>query len=126
MTTLLCKVHNCVLSLCTMLRTKSQRRDICKDCPVAKVADLVGDSCSLLIIRDVIEKPRRFGELQDSLKGISSRTLTKKLQLLEKDGLIARKECNEHPPRVEYSATNKGAALESVIGAMRSYGKKYL
>jgi len=102
-----------------MLRTKSQRRKLCPACPVARVADLLGDTCSLLIIRDVIEKPRRFGALQESLSGISTRTLTSKLRQLEKEGLLGRK-------GLQYTITKKGAALNDVIGAMRAYGKKYL
>lgn len=86
----------------------------------------MGDSCSLLIVRDLISNPRRFGELQDSLHGISSRTLTKKLQLLEENGLIARKEFRGKPPVVRYSITAKGKGLTGVIEAMRSYGIAHL
>lgn len=109
-----------------MLRTAQQKRELCKDCPVARVADQIGDSCSLLIIRDLIEGPKRYGDLAASLAGVSSRTLTKKLKMLEVDRLIERKEYREHPPRVVYRLTKKGAALESIVNAMRNYGKKYL
>lgn len=109
-----------------MLRTAQQRKTLCRSCPVARVADLLGDSCSLLILRDLLIKPRRFCDLQDSLAGISTRTLTNKLKRLEKEGLIRRKEFDEHPPRTEYTLTKKGAALRGVIDAMRAYGKKYL
>jgi len=102
-----------------MLRTASQRKELCKECPVARVADLLGDSCSLLIVRDLMESPRRFGELQDSLSGISTRTLTLKLRRLEKESLIQKK-------GLQYVMTKKGAALNDVVDAMRAYGKKYL
>lgn len=108
-----------------MLRTKSQRRKLCPSCPVARVADLFGDSCSLLIMRDLIEKPRRFGELEDSLGGMSPRTLTKNLRRLEKDGLIARRRFRK-PLRYHYELTKKGTAFQDVVEAMRRYGKKYL
>lgn len=101
-----------------MLRTRKQREDLCKNCPVARVADVVGDSCSLLILRDLLERPRRFSELEKSLAGISSRTLTNKLKRLEKEGLITH--------RTGYTMTKKGAALQGVVDAMRSYGKRYL
>ena len=112
-------------TLWTMLRTAQQRKTLCRSCPVARVADLVGDSCSLLVLRDLLEKPRRFGDLQNSLSGISTRTLANKLKRLEGDMLVQRKEFNE-PSRVEYILTKKGAALRDVIDAMRAYGKKYL
>lgn len=108
-----------MVSLSTMLRTARQRKELCKECPVARVADLLGDSCSLLMVRDLMEKPRRFGELQESLSGISTRTLTNKLRQLEKESLIQKE-------GLHYTMTKKGAALEEVINAMRTYGKKYL
>jgi len=108
-----------------MLRTASQRRDLCRTCPVARVADIIGDSCSLLIIRDLLESPRRYGELLDSLKGISSRTLTNKLKLLEKEGLVRTKKHRGHA-YPEYALTQRGLALKPVVDSMRAYGKRYL
>ncbi len=105
-----------------MLRTAQQRKELCRECGVAKVADLVGDPCSLLVLRDLLERPRRFGELQTSLKGISSRTLTNKLKLLEREGLIRHGTSSPAP----YRLTKKGAAFQDVVDAMRAYGKKYL
>ena len=107
------------------LRT-AQREEICETCPVAKVADRFGDSYTLLIVRDLMEGPKRYGQLEESLSGISSRTLCKKLKALEDEGLITRNEYRERPPRVDYELTKKGAALQGVVDAMRSYGKKYL
>lgn len=101
-----------------MLRTPKQRKVICRDCPVARVADVVGDTVSLLILRDLLTAPKRFSELESALPGVSSRTLTLKLKKLEDDGLVAREE--------GYAVTSKGRALEDVMDAMRSYGKKYL
>ncbi len=109
-----------------MLRTVSQRRKLCRDCPIARVADLVGDPCSLLIMRNVLEKPRKFSELEDALGGMSPRTLTLKLKRLERDGLVVRKGYMRHPPRHFYAPTRKGTALRETIDVMRAYGKKYL
>jgi DNA-binding HxlR family transcriptional regulator len=102
-----------------MFRTARQRATLCRECPVARVADLLGDSCSILVIRDLMEGPRRFGELQSSLSGISTRTLTNKLkELLRKK--ITRKQ------GVTYALTEKGLALQKVIETMRTYGAQYL
>ena len=76
-------------------------------------------SCSLLILRDLLERPQRFGDLQISLAGVSSRTLSNKLKRLEKEKLVQRKQFN-------YTLTKKGAALQDIVEAMRKYGKKYL
>jgi DNA-binding HxlR family transcriptional regulator len=95
-------------------------------CPVAKTAMLLGDTCTLLIIRDLLDDKKRFGELEHSLHPISSRTITNKLKLLEERGIIARKEFREKPPRVEYSLTKEGRKLHAIIQDMRIFGEKVL
>jgi DNA-binding HxlR family transcriptional regulator len=109
-----------------MLRTESQQKEICSTCSMAKTADLIGDSCTLLIIRDLFESAKYFGDFEASLPGISTRTLANKLKALEKSGVIARKALGGKPPRVEYSLTKKGIGLRSVTAAMTRYGEKYL
>ena len=108
-----------------MLRTKKQRDELCRSCPIAKAADVIGDPCSLLVVRDLLEEPRRFGDLNDRL-GMSTRTLTKTLRRLEELDFITRTEHATVPPRVEYSLTKKGLALRPTLEAMRAFGKKYL
>lgn len=109
-----------------MLRTPSQRKKLCTPCPIARVADLIGDSYTLLVVRDLLAGSKRFGDLAASLEGISTRTLTKKLKALEEYGIIKREEFSEKPPRVLYSLTKKGLGLHSIAEAMRKYGEKYL
>lgn len=109
-----------------MLPTKQQRKKLCTDCPIAKTADLVGDSVTLLILRDLLKGPQRFNELHSALKGTSTRTLTNKLQYLVEIGLVVRKEFIQKPPRVEYTLTTKGKGLKSIIKSMENYGEKFL
>ena len=109
-----------------MFRTKKQKHTNCADCPVARTADLVGDTWSLMNVRDLLSGPKRYGELATSLSGVSSRTLSKKLLYLEDRGMIDRLEFKEKPPRVEYQLTKKGQEFHGVIEAMRKYGEKYL
>lgn len=108
-----------------MFRTKAQHK-ACNTCPIAKTADLIGDSAVLLIVRDLGISSRRFGELQASLPGISTRTLTEKLKVLEIEELILKQKYAEFPPRVEYSLTKKGKGLLGVIRSMEKYGKNFL
>lgn len=109
-----------------MLRTARQRRILCRSCPVARTADLVGDTVSLLILRDLMEKSHRFTDFELAYAGVSSRTLASKLKKLEKEGLISRDASRRHVPRIDYRLTKKGAALRNVVASMRAYGKKYL
>jgi len=91
-------------------------------CPIGKVVDVLGDSCSILILRDLLEGPKRYSELEAALSA-SSRTLAKKLKHLEHEGLIKHTRKGTHGI---YSLTKKGAAFQKVADAMRAYGKKYL
>ena len=72
----------------------------------------------ILIVLGVMRR-RRFGELQHLL-GISSRTLSDKLQLLREEGLVEREVYDEQPVRIEYVLTKQGkrvAALASPLFA---------
>lgn len=60
--------------------------------------------------------PVRYKQFRELMKGISSKTLTRRLKELEKDGILERQAYNEIPPRVEYKMTKKGQELvESII-----------
>lgn len=95
-------------------------------CPVARVAELLGDACSLLIVRDLLTGTKRFKDFEKSLSPMSSRTITKKLKLLEEKNIITRTAFKERPPRVEYSLTQEGKHLSAIIQDMRVFGQKYL
>lgn len=96
------------------------------ECPIARVIRLVGDKWTLLIVRDLARDRKRFGQLQQSLAGISSRTLSYRLHSLEQAGLINRRAPAETPVRVEYSLTPKGRALLPLLEMLRLYGEKWL
>jgi DNA-binding HxlR family transcriptional regulator len=95
-------------------------------CPVEQTARLIGDRWTPLIIRDLQDSCKRFGELQKSLAGISPRTLSERLGKLEAAGFVIRRAYAEIPPRVEYALTEKGKGLIAIIEAMRKYGETWL
>lgn len=95
-------------------------------CPIALVAELLGDACTLLIVRDLLEGKKRFKDFEKSLSPVSSRTITKKLKLLKERNIITRTAYKERPPRVEYSLTKEGKHLHTLIGDMRKFGENFL
>ncbi len=109
-----------------MFRTKAQQKKICTNCPIAKASDLVGDSVVLIIIRELLTGSKRFGEIHEVLGGVSTRTLTEKLKVLEENKLVLRLEFKQKPPHVEYSLTVKGKGLKKVVNALSDYGQKFL
>lgn len=96
-------------------------------CPVARSLDIIGERWTMLILRDlVVDGPRRFQDLQRSLRGVSPNTLSARLKLLEEAGVIERRFYDQHPPRAEYVLTEKGAALKPALKALREWGERYL
>ena len=45
-------------------------------CPVATTVDIIGNKWKILILRDILTGPKRFGELRKSLEGISQKVST--------------------------------------------------
>ena len=101
-----------------------KKQHLCDACPIASVADLLGDMWTILIVRDLVTGPKRFSSLTTSLDGVSTRTLTLKLGKLCEVGIIEKKTYKEKPPRVEYSLTKKGKELDVVLKAMRKFGER--
>lgn len=94
-------------------------------CPVEMTLMLIGDRWKVLIIRDLLEGTRRFGELKKSVGNISQKVLTANLRSLEASGLINRRVYAEVPPRVEYSLTETGYSLKPILDAMVEWGTNY-
>jgi len=95
-------------------------------CAVAATSDLIGSKWTALIVHDLSEGPRRFTELEHACHGISPRTLSERLHMLEQEGIVARKSYPESPPRVEYELTGKGVALLPIVEAMSKFGHAWL
>src|SRR6478672_7071036 len=92
---------------------------------IAAALRVVGDKWSGLIVRELTAGPRRFGELQQALPGISPRTLSQRMDMLEASCIVTKKSFAEVPPRVEYSLTDKGEDLVPIIRSMADWGAKY-
>lgn len=79
----------------------------------------------MLIVRDLLTGTKRFGELKNSLTGISQKVLTQHLRAMEASGLVHREVYAEVPPKVEYSLTEMGRSLEIIHDAMWQWGEMY-
>ena len=86
---------------------------------------LISDRWKVLIIRDLLNGTKRFGELRKSVGNVSQKVLTANLRSMENDGLIKRKVYAQVPPKVEYSLTETGLSLKSVLKSMEEWGLKY-
>lgn len=94
-------------------------------CPVETTLMLISDRWKVLIIRDLLEGTKRFGELKKSVGSISQKVLTANLRSMEERGLLTRKVFPEVPPRVEYTLTETGYSLKPVLDSMIAWGTAY-
>jgi DNA-binding HxlR family transcriptional regulator len=95
-------------------------------CPIARTLGVVGDSWTILILRDlVVGGPRKFQDFERSLKGISPTTLSARLKRLEETGIVERRFYEQHPPRAEYLLTDRGKDLRPVLKALLEWGQRY-
>ena len=95
------------------------------NCPVETTLMIIGDKWKVLILRDLMNGTKRFGELKKSIGSVSQKVLTAQLRDMEEKGLLTRKVYAEVPPRVEYTLTETGYSLKSVLDAMWDWGKAY-
>jgi len=107
-----------------MKRTMNDVHDA--SCAVAATAEIVATKWTPLIVHDLSEGPRRFKELEHACPGISPRTLSERLDMLEEHGVLVRRSYPESPPRVEYELTDKGRGLLPIVREMRKFGHAWI
>ncbi len=96
--------------------TKSRRYD--DACGTALALDLVGDRWALLVVRELMFGPRRFGELAASLRGISNKILAQRLDDLQAAGIVERRKLPSPASVQVYELTPWGYESEAAMQAL--------
>ena len=87
---------------------------------------LISGKYKMIILYCLMEYgPVRFNQLQRYLRRVSDRTLSQNLKELEADGLIHREMFPQIPPRVEYSLTDRGRSLMTVLDQLCIWGEEH-
>ena len=94
-------------------------------CPVETTLTLISDKWKVLILRDLLQGTKRFGELKKSIGHVTQKVLTAQLREMEASGLLTRKVYAEVPPRVEYTLTETGYSLKPILDSMVVWGTHY-
>lgn len=92
---------------------------------ISGAMEIIGNKWTALILRDLTIGKKRFSELEKSVGGINPRTLSQRLDDLERHGIITREYFAEVPPRAEYTLTKKGQDLIPVLEQMSAWGNRY-
>ena len=78
-----------------------------------------------MIIQELMDGTKRFGEIKKELGDITQKVLTSNLRALEEKGILIRTVYAQIPPKVEYTLTNLGYNLKPVLDSMRAWAEEY-
>lgn len=87
-------------------------------CPARDVLNHVSSRWGGLVLGALLERDLRYSEIRARVGGISEKMLAQTLDVLERDGLLARTSHPVVPPRVEYALTPSGRALAERLSAL--------
>jgi DNA-binding HxlR family transcriptional regulator len=91
------------------------KRSYKQNCSLAHAMDVIGERWTLLIVRELLIGPRRYGELLENLVGIGTNLLASRLKELEGNGLVEKADS-------QYSLTDTGLRLEPVVWEIVRFG----
>ncbi len=96
------------------------------DCPISSSLDIWGDKWSLLIVRDLMfAKQCTYGDFLKSDEKIATNILASRLQMLETNGVITKKNHPESKAKVLYKLTEKGVDLLPLMIEINLWADKY-
>ncbi len=93
--------------------------------PLSAALDAVGDRWTLLLIEELLDGPRRFGDLQERLGGIAPNVLSQRLGRLEAEGLVVAQPYCERPPRYVYELTASARELAGALRLLADWGARH-
>jgi DNA-binding HxlR family transcriptional regulator len=92
--------------------------------PLAAALERVGDRWSLLVIEALLDGPRRFGELSETVSGIAPNILSERLKRLEGERIVRATPYSERPQRFTYALTDEGLELAGVLRLLADWGSR--
>lgn len=95
-------------------------------CPFARAAEILAPRWALLVLRNLAFGPQRFSDLKAGLKGISTSTLTQRLEELSGHGVIRQRELPPPAPATVYELTAAGQALQPVMQELGRFGTRFM
>ena len=93
--------------------------------PLLEALDVVGDRWTLPVVAALLERPRRFADLQSEVPGIASNVLTQRLKRLESHGVLVAAPYTERPLRFVYELTASGRDLAGALRLLSDWGARH-
>ena len=101
-------------------------RSYSQHCALAKSLDIVGDRWTLLVVRELLDGPQRYGDLLGGLAPIATDMLAGRLRDLESHGVVRKRALAKPATGSVYELTDDGRALEDVVNAFARWGRHLL
>jgi DNA-binding HxlR family transcriptional regulator len=95
-------------------------------CGVSRALDVLGERWTLLLVRNLLLGPKRYGDLLEGLPGITTNLLARRLHDLSARGLVTKTKLAAPSGAVAYELTPDGLALEPVIMELGRWGARYM
>lgn len=95
-------------------------------CPSRKLLDRLSDKWVALVLKSLIDGPKRYSELARQLAGVSQKMLTQTLRSLERDGMLTRTVTPSVPARVDYELTPLGESLAGILGQLKTWAEQHM
>jgi DNA-binding HxlR family transcriptional regulator/putative sterol carrier protein len=95
-------------------------------CPIAHALSQVGERWSLLVVRELLNGPKRYTDLAHGLPGIGTNILASRLRDLEEVGVIQKRKLPPPTPVTVYELTEYGKGLNEALYALARWGARTL
>jgi len=105
------------------MRGVARRRSVPAS-PLADALARVGDRWTLLVVAALLERPKRFNELQDELDPIAPNVLSARLKALGEEALVVAQPYSERPPRFAYELSESGRELAGALRLLADWGAR--
>ncbi|HEV2887470.1 MAG TPA: winged helix-turn-helix transcriptional regulator [Jatrophihabitans sp.] len=94
-------------------------------CGLAAALDAIGERWTLLLVRELLVRPRRYGELLNDLPGVGTNLLAERLKFLVDRGIVRRANVSDNGKRQTYELTEAGHALRPIVLSMARWGLQF-
>jgi DNA-binding HxlR family transcriptional regulator len=91
---------------------------------LADALTTIGDRWTLLVVAELLDGPKRFGDLQQDVQGIAPNVLTQRLRQLERNALVIARPYSERPPRFVYELSSAGRELAGALRLIAGWGAR--
>lgn len=101
------------------------RRSYDQFCATARTLDLIGERWTLLLVRELLSGPKRFGDLHRNLHGLGTALLSERLRHLQDEGLVRAVTLPAPARSAAYELTEAGAELRPIVMAIARWGLRW-